>query len=153
MGKSQAGMLQLRIYSCKNCAAITLHSVETTPFRVLTLEEAFVSESLNVTHCSNECGLALLRAALHFTDRQITFKVTSLLHEEITERCANNKLSNQSKTHINLCFSFSALNIWREALWDWKCSRGYCKKKRAFVWFKHSAFPTKPQQHPLHGLL
>lgn len=78
MGKSQAGMLQLWIYSGYNCGAITLHNVLTTPFGVLNPEKAIIVIGLNVTHSWNVCVSSRLERALgifSLADRQITVDV------------------------------------------------------------------------------
>lgn len=54
MGKSQAGTPQLSIYSGCNCAVITSHNVETTPFGVLTPKTAIIVIGPNVMHSWNE---------------------------------------------------------------------------------------------------
>lgn len=50
MGKSQAGMHHLCIYSGYNCGVITIHNVLTTPFGGLNPEKAIIVKGLNVMH-------------------------------------------------------------------------------------------------------
>lgn len=79
MGKSQAGTLQLWIYSGYNCGAITLHNVLTTPLWVLNPEKAIIVIGLNVKHSWNVyVGSRLERERLGIfllADRQIIFDV------------------------------------------------------------------------------
>lgn len=73
MGKSQADVLLLWMYSGYSCGVIALHNVLTTPFGVLNPEKAIIVIGTDVAHSLNVCACGFMCAG-----RQITADVYEL---------------------------------------------------------------------------